>query len=48
MSGLTIDFEKDELSEFIRNNYKMIDITALVSIKVNGKTIGTIFNSSPS
>lgn len=43
MSGLTIDFEEDELREFLYNNCKVINVTAKVSIQVNEKLVGTIF-----
>ncbi len=43
INGLPIDFEKDELREFLYNNRKVINITAKVSIRVNEKPCGTIF-----
>ena len=43
MSGLPIDFEEDELREFLYNNRKVINVTAKVSIQVNEKLVGTIF-----
>lgn len=43
INGLPIDFEKDELSEFLYNNRKVINITAQISIQVNEKLCGTIF-----
>lgn len=43
MSGLTIDFDEDELKEFLYNNRKVINVTAKISIKVNEKLCGTIF-----
>lgn len=43
MSGLPIDFEEDELREFLYNNRKVINITAKISIQVNEKPCGTIF-----
>lgn len=42
MSGLPIDFEEDELREFLYNNRKVINITAKISIQVNEKPCGTI------
>lgn len=43
INGLPIDFEKDELREFLHNNRKVINITAKISIQVNEKPCGTIF-----
>lgn len=43
INGLPIDFEKDELREFLYNNRKVINITAKISIQVNEKPCGTIF-----
>lgn len=43
MNGLPIDFEEDELREFLYNNRKVINITAKISIQVNEKPCGTIF-----
>ena len=43
VSGLPIDFEEDELREFLYNNRKVINVTAKVSIQVNEKPCGTIF-----
>ena len=43
MSGLPIDFDEDELREFLYNNRKVINVTAKVSIQVNEKPVGTIF-----
>ena len=44
MSGLPIDFEEEELREFLYNNRKVINVTAKVSIQVNEKPCGTIFS----
>ncbi len=43
MSGLPIDFDEDELREFIYNNRKVINVTAKVSIQVNEQLVGTVF-----
>ena len=43
MNGLPIDFDEDELREFLYNNRKVINITAKISIQVNEKPCGTIF-----
>lgn len=43
VNGLPIDFEEDELREFLYNNRKVINVTAKVSIQVNEKPVGTIF-----
>ncbi|MDE6845095.1 MAG: hypothetical protein K2J99_04935 [Lachnospiraceae bacterium] len=43
INGLPIDFEKDELREFLYNNRKVINITAKISIQVIEKPCGTIF-----
>ena len=43
INGLPIDFEKEELREFLYNNRKVINITAKISIQVNEKPCGTIF-----
>jgi len=45
LNGLPIDFEECELREFLYNNRKVINITAKVSIQVNEKPCGTIFDS---
>lgn len=43
INGLPIDFEKDELREFLHNNRKVINITAKISIQINEMPCGTIF-----
>ena len=43
LNGLPIDFEEDELREFLYNNRKVINVTAKISIQVNEKPCGTIF-----
>lgn len=43
MSGLPIDFEENELREFLYNNRKVIKIIAKVSIQINETPCGTIF-----
>ena len=43
VNGLPIDFDKDELSEFLYNSRKIIDVTAHISIQINEKLCGTIF-----
>ena len=43
VDGLPIDFDKTELSEFLYNSRKIIDITAHISIQINEKLCGTIF-----
>ncbi len=43
INGIPIDFEKEELREFLYNNRKVINITAKISIQVNEKPCGTIF-----
>lgn len=43
LNGLPIDFEENELREFLYNNRKVINITAKISIQVNEKPCGTIF-----
>ena len=43
LSGLPIDFDEDELREFLYNNRKVINITAKVSIQVNEKPCGILF-----
>lgn len=43
LSGLPIDFDEDELREFLYNNRKVINVTAKVSIQVNEKPVGTVF-----
>lgn len=43
MNGLPIDFDEDELREFLYNNRKVINVTAKISIQVNEKPCGTIF-----
>lgn len=42
LSGLPIDFDADELSEFLYNNRKMINVTAKISIQVNEKIVGAL------
>lgn len=46
LDGLSIDFEEDELREFLYNNRKVIDVTAKVSIQVNEDICGTIFTGN--
>ena len=41
--GLPIDFDENELKEFLYNNHKVINITAKISIQVNDNLCGTIF-----
>lgn len=43
LNGLPIDFDEDELREFLYNNRKVINVTAKVSIQVNEKICGTVF-----
>lgn len=43
MSGLPINFEEDELREFLYNHCKVINVTEKLSIQVNEKLVGTIF-----
>ena len=43
LNGLPIDFDEDELREFLYNNRKVINVTAKVSIQVNEKPVGTVF-----
>jgi len=43
VNGLPIDFDKDELSEFLYNSRKIINITAHISIQINEELCGTIF-----
>ena len=43
MSGLPINFEEDELREFLYNHRKVINVTEKLSIQVNEKLVGTIF-----
>ena len=43
LNGLPIDFDEDELREFLYNNRKAINVTAKVSIQVNEKPVGTVF-----
>ena len=43
VDGLPIDFDKTELSEFLYNSRKIIDITAHISVQINEKLCGTIF-----
>ena len=43
LDGLPIDFDEDELREFLYNNRKVINVTAKISIQVNEKPCGTIF-----
>lgn len=42
-NGLPIDFDEDELREFLYNNRKVIKIKAKMSININEKICGTIF-----
>ncbi|ODR42459.1 hypothetical protein [Eisenbergiella tayi] len=44
LNGLPIDFDEDELREFLYNNRKVINIKAKISVQVNEKPCGTIFN----
>lgn len=46
LDGLAIDFEEDELREFLYNNRKVIDVTAKISIQVNEDICGTIFTGN--
>ncbi len=43
LDGLPIDFDEDELREFLYNNRKVINVIAKISIQVNEKPCGTIF-----
>lgn len=43
INSMAIDFEEEELREFLYNNYKVINITAKISIQVNEKPCGTLF-----
>lgn len=43
VNGIPIDFDEDELREFLYNNRKVINITAKISIQVNDKPCGTLF-----
>ena len=43
LNGLPIDFDEDELREFLYNNRKVINVTAKISKQVNEKPCGTIF-----
>lgn len=43
LNGLPIDFDEDELREFLYNNRKVINVTAKISIQVNEKPCGTVF-----
>lgn len=43
MDGLPIDFEEEELREFLYNNRKVINVTAKVSIQVDDNPCGTLF-----
>ena len=43
LNGLPIDFDEDELREFLYNNRKVINVTAKISIPVNEKPCGTVF-----
>ena len=43
LNGLPIDFDEDELREFLYNNRKVINVTAKISIQINEKICGTIF-----
>lgn len=45
LDGLPIDFDEDELREFLYNNRKVINVTAKISIQVNEMPCGTIFTS---
>nr|WP_314463354.1 hypothetical protein [uncultured Clostridium sp.] len=42
LNGLPIDFDAEELSEFLYNNRKMINVTAKISIQVNEKIVGAL------
>lgn len=44
MRGLPIDFDEDELREFLYNNRKIINVTAKISVQINEKICGTIFS----
>lgn len=43
LNGLSIDFDEDELREFLYNNCKVINVTAKISIQENSKPVGTVF-----
>lgn len=43
VNGIPIDFDKDELNEFLYNSRKIINITAHISIQINEELCGTIF-----
>ena len=43
VNGLPIDFEEEELREFLYNNRKVINVTAKISIQVNDNPCGTLF-----
>ena len=43
INGLPVEFEKDELIEFLYNERKVIKVTAKVSIQVNEIPVGTDF-----
>ena len=43
INGLPVEFEKDELIEFLYNERKVIKVTAKVSIQVNEIPVGTVF-----
>lgn len=47
LNGLLIDFDEDELRELLYNNYKVINVTAKISIQVNELPCGTIFSIEP-
>lgn len=43
LTGLPVDFDEDELREFLYNNRKVINVVAKISIQVNENPCGTIF-----
>lgn len=43
LEGVSIDFSEEELREFLYNNFKIINITAKISVQVNERPCGTIF-----
>ena len=46
LGEVLIDFDEKELTEFLYNNYKIINITAKITMQVNEKPCGTIFKSN--
>jgi hypothetical protein len=41
---MPIEFEKQEIKTFLRNERKIINIMLFVSIQINGENIGTIIH----